>query len=203
MSPQWRAPPDRPAPADPPAPAPVDHPALVDPPAPVDHPAPVDPPAPAAPVDPPAPAAPVDPPAPAAPVDPPAPAAPVDPPAPAPPVDPPAPADPAAPPPPPAPDDDQLVLTDPTVINEMLQVVTVVCPHCGRPDLRIEPGRTLGYAVELTMRCAGCEVDLVWRFSSRRMATDDCVTRQPFRFKRRVVLAAKESGFCQTGWSAQ
>ena len=119
MSPQRRAPPDRPAPA---APAPADR----------------DPAAPFAPFAP----APAAPPAPGPPVDPPAPAAPVDP------------ADPAAPPLPAAPSDDQLVLTDQTVINEMLQVAAVVCPHCGRPDLRIEPGHTLGYAVELTMRCS-------------------------------------------------
>ena len=85
------------------------------------------------------------------------------------PVDPPAPADPAAPPhPPAAASNDELVLADPTVITEMLQVAAVACPHCGRPDLRIEPGRILGYALELTMRCAGCEVDLVRRFLSRR-----------------------------------
>ena len=97
---------------------------------------------------------------------PPAPAAPAALPA---PVDPPAPAAPAAPPhPPAAASDDELVLADPTVITEMLQVAAVACPHCGRPDLRIEPGRILGYALELTMRCAGCEVDLVRRFLSRR-----------------------------------
>ena len=59
----------------------------------------------------------------------------------------------------------------------------------------------MGYAVEMALTCDSCGRELDRRFSSRKMATDPNITRQPFHANRRAVLAAKEGGFCQTGLS--
>ena len=103
----------------------------------------------------------------------------------------------ADPPPSSTEDDDQLVLTDLTILTEMLQVVA--CPHCKQHRLSMHAGRVMGYAVEMALTCDSCGRELDRRFSSRKMATDPNITRQPFHVNRRTVLAAKEGGFCQTG----
>ena len=100
-------------------------------------------------------------------------------------------------PPPSTEDDDQLVLTDLTIATEMLQALT--CPHCNEHRLSMHGGRAMGYTVEMALSCDSCGRELDRRFSSRKMATDLNITRQPFYVNRRAVLAAKEGGFCQTG----
>ena len=84
-----------------------------------------------------------------------------------------------------------------TIVSEMLQAVS--CPDCGEHSLQIRPGRMMGYAVELSLKCGSCHSELARRFSSRKVATEEHETRQPYRVNRRAVLAAKEGGFCQTG----
>ena len=100
-------------------------------------------------------------------------------------------------PPPSGEEEDQLILTDLSIVTEMLQVVA--CPHCKQHRLSMHAGRVMGYAVEMALSCDSCGKQLDRRFSSRKMATDPNITRQPFRVNRRAVLAAKEGGFCQTG----
>ena len=100
-------------------------------------------------------------------------------------------------PPPSGEEEDQLILTDLSIVTEMLQVVA--CPHCKQHRLSMHAGRVMGYAVEMALSCDSCGKELDRRFSSRKMATDPNITRQPFRVNRRAVLAAKEGGFCQTG----
>ena len=86
-------------------------------------------------------------------------------------------------PPPSTEDDDQLVLTDFSLVTEMLQALT--CPHCNEHRLSMHVGRVMGYAVEMALTCDSCGRELDRRFSSRKMATDPNITRQPFRVNRR------------------
>ena len=74
------------------------------------------------------------------------------------------------PPPPSGEEEDQLILTDLSIVTEMLQVVA--CPHCKQHRLSMHAGRVMGYAVEMALSCDSCGKELDRRFSSRKMATD-------------------------------
>ena len=73
-------------------------------------------------------------------------------------------------PPPSGEEEDQLILTDLSIVTEMLQVVA--CPHCKQHRLSMHAGRVMGYAVEMALSCDSCGKELDRRFSSRKMATD-------------------------------
>ena len=61
-------------------------------------------------------------------------------------------------------DDDQLVLTDLTIVTEMLQALA--CHNCNEHRLSMHTGGAMGYAVEMALSC-----DRIWNSGSEVICT--------------------------------